>query len=140
MGQEMVADQNLTTARGACHCERVTFEVKIDQEIRVQHCNCSICSLVGFVHLIVPAANFRLLTGSESLSEYRFNSGVAKHLFCRHCGVKSFYVPRSNPDGFSINLRCLQLPPGIKVVEEQFDGQNWDRNAEALQHLSKPSA
>ena len=75
----------------------------------------------GYLHLIVPAARLRLLQGADALSEYRFNSGVARHLFCRHCGVKSFYVPRSNPDGYSINLRCLEPATLAAVVVEAFD-------------------
>jgi len=122
--------------RGGCHCGKVAFEVRLASSITVQHCNCSICSMVGFVHLIVPAKRFRLIHGEESLTEYTFNTGVARHLFCRVCGVKSFYVPRSNPDGFSINLRCLVLPQNVTVIEEQFDGRNWELHAEGLKHLS----
>jgi len=123
-------------AQGACHCGSVQFEVEISQKVVVQHCNCSICSMVGFVHLIVPSHRFHLLAGSGSLTEYRFNSGVARHYFCARCGVKSFYVPRSNPDGYSINLRCLKLPDGVTVIEEQFDGKHWEQNAGSLQHLT----
>src|SRR5438270_838076 len=61
----------------------------------------------GYLHLIVPRARFRLLRGADALSEYTFNTGTARHLFCRRCGVKSFYVPRSNPEGYSVNVRCL---------------------------------
>ena len=124
---------------GGCHCGQVRFEISVANTIRVQHCNCSMCSMVGFIHLIVPAADFQLLEGSEFLTEYRFNSGTAKHLFCARCGVKSFYVPRSNPDGFSVNLRCLQLPATVQVREEEFDGRNWEQHATALAHLSKPA-
>ena len=121
---------------GGCHCGCVAFEVMIEKEIIVQHCNCSMCSMLGFVHLIVPAAHFRLLRGEEYLREYRFNSGTAQHLFCSRCGVKSYYVPRSNPDGFSVNLRCLELPEGVRVIEENFDGRNWEQHADELRHLS----
>lgn len=122
---------------GGCHCGCIAFEVMIDEEIIVQHCNCSICSMLGFVHLIVPATRFRLLRGEEYLREYRFNSGTAQHLFCSRCGVKSYYVPRSNPDGFSVNLRCLELPPGVRVIEENFDGRNWEQHTDELRHLSQ---
>jgi len=124
-------------AKGGCHCGRIAFEVTIEDEIVVQRCNCSICSMLGYVHLIVPAAQFRLLCGEEHLTEYRFNSGTARHLFCRHCGIKSFYVPRSNPDGISVNLRCLDLPGEVRVIEENFDGRNWEQHAEELRHLSQ---
>lgn len=126
-------------AHGGCHCGRIAFEVMLAETIVVQHCNCSMCRLVGFVHLITPAACFRLLRGGEHLREYRFNSATAQHLFCAYCGVKSYYVPRSNPDGFSVNLRCLDLPQGVRVIEENFDGQNWELNAEELHHLSEQS-
>ena len=126
------------TASGSCHCGRVAFEVTVGTNVIVQHCNCSICRMSGFVHLIVPASNFRLLRGREHLREYRFNTGTAKHLFCIHCGVKSFYIPRSNPDGYSVNLRCLELPKGVQVTEEAFDGRNWEQHADKLRALSRP--
>lgn len=112
---------NLVTHRGGCHCGAVTFEVEAPARLTVSDCNCSICRMSGYQHLIVPRARFRLLSGAESLSEYRFNTGTARHLFCRHCGVKSFYVPRSNPDGYSVNARCLD-PATIEHIEvELFD-------------------
>lgn len=131
---------NQYTVGGGCHCGRVAFEVMVVKQIVVQRCNCSMCSMLGFIHLIVPAAQFRLIRGQEFLREYRFNTGAARHLFCMHCGVKSFYVPRSNPDGFSVNLRCLNLPSEVQVTEEDFDGRNWEQHADELRHLSKPSA
>lgn len=128
---------NETIAKGGCHCGTVAFEVKVENSITVQHCNCSMCSMLGYIHLIVPANHFRLIRGEEFLTEYVFNTGTAKHLFCSRCGIKSFYVPRSNPDGFSINLRCLDLPQGIAVTEEAFDGENWEKHADDLRHLSR---
>ncbi len=114
----------LVTHRGGCHCGAVAFEVDAPARLRVSDCNCSICRMSGYQHLIVPRARFRLVKGAESLSEYRFNTGTARHLFCRHCGVKSFYVPRSNPDGYSVNVRCLD-PATIEHVEiEVFDDAN----------------
>lgn len=125
------------TAQGGCHCGKVAFEVRLQNSVTVQHCNCSMCSLLGFIHLIVPAERFRLIRGEEFLTEYRFNTGAARHLFCRCCGIKSYYIPRSNPDGYSINLRCLELPQGVAVTEERFDGENWEQHADDLRHLSK---
>jgi len=139
MNKQTMKTQNLLPASGACHCARVQFEVMIESQIVVQHCNCSICRMTGFVHLIVPGNRFRLVTGADQLTEYRFNSGVARHLFCSNCGVKSFYVPRSNPDGYSVNLLCLKLPDGVEVTEQQFDGKRWERNALQLRHLSQTS-
>jgi hypothetical protein len=112
---------SLVTHRGGCHCGAVAFEVEAPARLTVSDCNCSICRMSGYRHLIVPSGRLRLLKGADSLTEYRFNTGVARHLFCRHCGVKSFYVPRSNPDGYSVNVRCLD-PATIEHIEvETFD-------------------
>jgi hypothetical protein len=126
----------LVTHRGGCHCGAVRFEVLAPARLLVHDCNCSICSMSGFQHLIVPASRFRLLAGAEALTEYTFNTGVARHLFCRSCGVKSFYVPRSNPDGFSVNARCLEPGTIEALVVEPFDGRNWENSVEVLRHLS----
>jgi hypothetical protein len=92
---------------GSCHCGRVRFNVEAPEEIQATECNCSICSRTGYLHLIVPKTRFVLLQGAEHLSSYTFNTGIAQHLFCKVCGIKSFYIPRSNPDGYSVNVRCL---------------------------------
>src|SRR5512138_985253 len=126
----------LVTHRGGCHCGAVAFEAEAPPRLVVHDCNCSICSMTGYWHLIVPASRFRLLRGEADLAEYTFNSGVARHLFCRRCGIKSFYVPRSNPDGFSVNARCLDRSTVEDIVVEPFDGQNWEASAVALQGLS----
>ena len=117
----------IITHRGGCHCGRVRFEVDAPARPQVQECNCSICRMTGFVHLIVPAARFRLLQGEDALTEYRFNTGTARHLFCRHCGVKSFYVPRSHPDGFSVNARCLDLGTVAGMRVTQVNGREWEK-------------
>ncbi|WP_444903058.1 GFA family protein [Microbulbifer sp. CnH-101-E] len=125
--------------QGGCHCDAVRFRAihrRQNGEPLVAHaCNCSMCEKVGYLHLIVPAANFQLERGEEALTCYTFNTGVAKHYFCRHCGVKPFYIPRSNPDGYSLNARCLDIVPQELEVEP-FDGQNWEQNAAGLAHLS----
>ena len=125
------------THRGGCHCGAVRFEVRAPAHITVQHCNCSMCSKTGYMHLIVPAADFTLLSGAAQLNAYTFNTGTAKHLFCTVCGIKSFYVPRSNPDGFSINLRCLDEGTVEQVTVEDFDGRDWEAHGADLAHLSK---
>jgi len=122
---------------GSCHCKKVTFEIHTPEEINVQCCNCSMCNMIGFQHLIVPKSSFKLLTGQESITTYTFNTAVAKHTFCKSCGVKAFYTPRSNPDGYSINVRCLDQSTFSKINYENFDGQNWEANASKLAHLSK---
>jgi hypothetical protein len=123
--------------RGGCHCGAVIYEVTVSRQLLVHECNCSICSKSGYLHLIVPAKDFRLLSGKDQLSEYRFNTGMARHLFCSQCGIKSFYVPRSNPDGYSVNVNCLDLPGKVVITVEEFDGQNWELNAGALVQLGK---
>ena len=125
------------THKGGCHCEDVAFEVTAPPELRVQECNCSICRMTGFLHLIVPASRFRLVTGADALTTYAFNTGTARHIFCRRCGIKSFYVPRSNPDGFSINARCLDPATIERLDIEPFDGQNWEASADPLRELSR---
>jgi hypothetical protein len=127
----------LTSHSGGCHCGAVAFEFDAPAEITALACNCSMCAKTGFQHIIVPAARFRLLRGAEELTTYTFNTGVARHLFCRHCGIKSFYVPRSNPDGHSVNLRCVDASTFASVTIEPFDGRNWEANAGALKHLSE---
>jgi hypothetical protein len=123
--------------KGGCHCGAVAFEALLDDNIIVEDCNCSMCASTGFLHIIVPAARFRLLTSEDAVTTYTFNTGVAKHHFCKRCGVKSFYVPRSNPDGFSLNYRCMQAGQFRSVEVRAFDGRNWEENADRLAHLSK---
>ena len=132
-----MTDLGSITHHGGCHCGAVRFEADAPADARVQACNCSMCALTGYLHLIVPASRFRLLQGSDVLVTYTFNTGVAQHLFCSRCGIKSFYVPRSNPDGFSVNVRCLAPETTGGFVHEQFDGRNWEDNAASLRHLSR---
>lgn len=132
-----MAEGTSITHRGGCHCGAVRFEVEAPARLTVSDCNCSICRMSGFQHLIVPAARFRLLRGEGELQTYSFGTGVAKHMFCRRCGIKSFYVPRSNPDGFSVNLRCLDEGTVEAVAHEPFDGRNWEESAARLAQLSR---
>jgi len=127
----------LVVHRGGCHCGRVRFEVDAPAMLEVSSCNCSICSLTAYLHLIVPRSHFRLLTDPDELTIYTFNTGVARHLFCRTCGIKSFYVPRSNPDGFSVNVRCLDPETIADMRVTPFDGRDWERHAGKLAHLSR---
>jgi hypothetical protein len=111
---------------GGCHCGRVRFELTAPAAVSVAECNCSICARSGYLHLIVPKERFRLLRGEDSLTDYRFNTGAARHLFCKVCGIKSFYVPRSDPDGISVNARCLDPGTVTRMDVKGFDGQNWE--------------
>ena len=120
---------------GSCHCGAVQFEVDAPENIEVDDCNCSICAKSGFLHLILPKTKFKLTAGEDHLVHYKFNTGVANHSFCRVCGIKPFYTPRSNPDGISINARCLDTTPkSMEIVA--FDGQNWEANVHKLAHKS----
>ena len=125
----------LHTHKGGCHCGAVMFEVDTPREIELIDCNCSICRRTGYLHLIVAQKNFRLLRGEKVLTNYEFNTGAAKHLFCSVCGIKSFYVPRSHPDGYSVNFRCLDASEFASVVTTEFDGSHWEQNAGNLAAL-----
>ena len=127
----------IITHHGGCHCGRVRFEVDAPTVLEVQLCNCSICSMTSYLHLIVPASCFRLLEGADHLSTYTFNTGVAQHHFCPTCGIKSFYVPRSNPDGISVNARCLKPDTIAEICITTFDGRQWETHAHELAHLSQ---
>lgn len=127
----------LVIHRGGCHCGRVRFEVDAPADIAALDCNCSICRMTGFLHLIVPAARFRLLSGADVLSEYTFNTGAAKHRFCRYCGIKSFYIPRSHPDGVDVNVRCLDAGSVASIDVTAFDDADREAATAAIAHLSQ---
>ena len=116
----------MRTYDGSCHCGRVRFRVAADLA-RIVRCNCSVCTKKGFLHVIVPHAQFELLSGADDLVLYTFNTGIAKHQFCRHCGIHPFYVPRSDPDKIDVNVRCLEgVDPAVLTVDA-FDGANWEQ-------------
>ena len=118
-------------AQGGCHCGAVRFVARLaDPPVPALDCNCSICSMTGFLHIIVPHDDFTLVSGGELLTGYKFGSGVAEHLFCSRCGVKSFYQPRSHPEAWSVNARCLDAP--VEQAVETFDGRNWEAAKAAL--------
>lgn len=117
---------------GGCHCGEVRFEIEIEPPVSLLDCNCSICAKSGLLHLIVPHDRFQLLQGQASLSSYRFGSGAADHLFCKTCGIKSFYQPRSHPEAWSVNFRCLDPGHGLEPTVRQFDGLNWENARENL--------
>jgi len=90
----------------------------------------------GYLHLIVPQRDFELLCGEDVLTTYTFNTHIAKHRFCSVCGVKSFYIPRSHPDGVSVNARCLD-PGTVESMDVQaFDGAHWEQNVAKLSPIS----
>jgi hypothetical protein len=116
----------MQTMEGGCHCGRVRFRVTADLD-RVTYCNCSMCSKKGFLHLIVAPSRFELISGQCDLTTYQFNTKVAKHTFCKHCGVHPFYVPRSDPDKIDVNARCLDGIAADALPIKQFDGSNWEQ-------------
>jgi hypothetical protein len=122
----------MTWKQGGCHCGAVRFEVLAPDAIEAKDCNCSICRMTGYLHLIVPEDRFRLLVGEDKLTTYTFNTGAAKHRFCSVCGIKSFYVPRSRPDGFSVNVRCLEEGTFHAVTVKPFDGQHLEESMATL--------
>lgn len=122
----------MSTHRGGCHCGRVRFEVTAPANIEVLDCDCSICSKAGFLHLIVDDDQFKLLQGRESLTLYTFNTHAAQHLFCSVCGVKSFYKPRSHPDGVSVNVRCIDAGSIASMSITPFNGRDWEKGRAEL--------
>ncbi len=116
---------------GGCHCGAVRFAVTVTDHTALA-CNCSVCRMKGFVHVIVPRDRFDLLAGEAALTTYTFNTHTARHTFCKVCGVQSFYVPRSHPDGVSVNLSCLDggAPTRFEVVP--FDGASWEANIDTI--------
>jgi hypothetical protein len=128
----------LVTHLGGCHCGRVRFEVDAPPLIEALDCNCTMCAKSGYLHLIVARDRFRLLQGADELIAYRWGTGAAAHFFCRVCGIKSWYVPRSNPDGIDVNVRCLDCERIARVTVTAFDGRtDWDAQASAITHLSR---
>jgi len=126
-----------TRHEGGCHCGAVRFAVELPESIEVEDCNCSICAMSGNLSVIVPERRFRLLRGEEHLRLYTFHTEVAQHLFCDRCGVKSYYVPRSNPDGVAVTYRCIDGWRDLNATINEFDGVNWEANAASMRHKSR---
>ena len=120
---------------GSCHCKQIKFEVIGKNNIQVLDCSCSICSILNYKHYVVDKSQFKLLKGKKYLSTYTFNTKVAKHMFCKICGIKSFYIPRSHPDSISINLNCINSKTINKVKIIKFDGKHWKKNINKIKSL-----
>ena len=120
------------TVQGGCHCGAVRFAADVEAHVKLLACNCSMCAKTGFLHMIVPHDHFRLISGQDQLTSYRFGTGTAEHLFCRTCGIRSFYQPRSHPDSWSVDYRCLDDGHGVQAQTEAFDGRNWEAARAAL--------
>ncbi|QNL18695.1 GFA family protein [Hyphobacterium sp. CCMP332] len=117
---------------GGCHCGAVRFTADLPDSVVALSCNCSNCAMTGFIHVIVEPENFHLEKGEDAQSEYTFNTHTAKHLFCKTCGVKSWYYPRSHPDKVSVNLRCFDSDQGLSGRIADFDGANWEKNVNEI--------
>ena len=118
---------------GGCHCGTVRFEAEVGEPpVPTLDCNCSVCRMTGFLHVMVPHQQFELVSGRDALVSYRFGTGTAEHLFCRFCGVKSFYQPRSHPDAWSVNLNALDNAGELVVTVTAFDGRHWEQAAARL--------
>ena len=118
-------------ANGGCHCKAVRFSARLpDEPVPAIDCNCSICAMTGFIHIIVPHGDFTLESGADKLTSYRFETEAAEHLFCSGCGVKSFYQPRSHPEAWSINALCLDDRPELDIIF--FDGRDFEKAKAAL--------
>ncbi|XP_013789883.2 centromere protein V-like [Limulus polyphemus] len=111
---------------GGCHCGAVRFEVFAQPDLIIYNCNCSICTMKKNSHFVVRDEDFRLLQGEDNLTLYTFNTHMAKHYFCKTCGVQSFYKPRSNQQGIGVNHNCLESGTVRSIEERNFDGQNWE--------------
>ena len=125
----------MITHLGSCHCKQIQFEVIGKNNIQVLDCSCSICSILNYKHYVVDKSQFKLLKGKKYLSTYTFNTKVAKHMFCKICGIKSFYIPRSHPDSISINLNCINSKTINKVKIIKFDGKHWKKNINKIKSL-----
>ncbi|PKA52370.1 hypothetical protein AXF42_Ash010267 [Apostasia shenzhenica] len=114
---------------GGCHCKRVRWQVEAPKSIIGWHCNCSDCAMRGNIHFIVPFSKFKLIGDSEpNLTTYTFGTHTAKHTFCKVCGITSFYIPRSNPDGVAVTVKCVDSGTLSHVEHRSFDGINWERS------------
>lgn len=117
--------RDVMLVEGGCHCGLVRFEVSVpDARVELLDCDCSICRMSGYLHLIVPEARFRLVEGARDTTTYRFGTGTARHIFCSQCGIKSFYRPRSHAASYSVNYRCLDDGHGLEAEVVPFDGRN----------------
>jgi hypothetical protein len=115
-------------AQGSCHCGTLRFRVELGPDERdVLDCNCSMCTKKGILHLIVPEARFALESGGDALVTYTFGTGVARHMFCGVCGAHAFYRPRSHPDAWDVNVRCIEDVPLEYWRVRRFDGANWEQ-------------
>lgn len=134
----------LKTYRGSCHCGAVRFEADFDLSRGTGKCNCSVCWKIRLWTVKVRPEAFHLMAGDDELIDYQFNSGVAHHLFCRHCGVRPFeWVDVPNMTGakyYNINIACLDdldIEELMVAPLTYFDGRNddWGATPAETRHL-----
>lgn len=94
--------------KGSCHCGSVQFEAEFPGELQGSRCNCSICAIKGAVMVYVPLEKLTVTQGDDALGCYQFNTKVARHFFCKNCGIHCFHQARSDPDKYAINAACLE--------------------------------
>ncbi len=106
---KVIGDTEIKTRhRATCHCQRVVIELELPDGVEnPRRCNCSICSRRGAVTSSVPVERLRVVQGEEFLSLYEFNTRIAKHNICRHCGIYTHHRRRSDPSVFGYNVACL---------------------------------
>ena len=117
-------DVETKTYQGGCHCQAVRYEISMALSKAIT-CNCSICSKTGTVLTFVPEAQFKLLSGEDSLTDYQFGKERLHHLFCKRCGIRSF-ARGSKPGGeamTAINIRCLDDVDLASIPTQQYDGK-----------------
>ncbi|XP_072178938.1 centromere protein V-like [Diadema setosum] len=117
---------------GGCHCGAVRFEVWAPSKVAVWDCTCSICVMKQNKQFLVPDSQFRIFKGVDQLTCYTFNTHQAKHVFCKICGVQSFFSPRAYPGGKAISPHCLDEGTLEGQTLQTFDGQNWEAAFETL--------
>jgi hypothetical protein len=126
-----MADEEGIWLDGGCHCRAVRFRVKVTS-FEALDCNCSICQMKAYLHVIVPEDQFKWESGQDAVATYRFNTGVAAHTFCAACGVAPFYRPRSHPDAVDVNGRCLDGDAPGRFEVRPFDGRRWEDHVASI--------
>ena len=116
----------MTKRTGGCHCKKVSYEVDIDLTQPALECNCSHCQIKGLLLTFVPAAQFTLLSGEDSLTDYRFNTEKIQHLFCKSCGVESFGRGQKGEERMvAVNVRTIDDIDLSTITRKPVDGRSY---------------